>query len=908
MRVFLVLWISLAAGLAHAQEQPEETPQDPPAEVERPTFPILQRSVSVSLPDGTLEAGGPAREVLVTIAIGADGAVSDAQLVATTGDEVLDAAALQVAKALTFYPSTLAGEPIAVTIDYPVVFIPPPLPAPEVVPASLKGRIEVKGSLEPVELIDVVLYAATRREDAKPLPDPDSKKKPKPLAAEDYDLAEEPTASFTTPADGTFDLGDFPAGTYVIAVGSGGYKLQKWVEVLGEGVVREVVYRISPTGVPETVVVARRESDTPERVLTRDELRKMPGAGSDPLAALSALPGVVHTPASFGGGADAQAPVLRGASAEDSVLYLDGLPVPIIFHSISNFSITGDYLVDEAFLKPAATEARYGDLTGGVVGLDLRSPRNDRVGGFLDPGIGLFAFALEGPITKKSRFYVGLRRSNFELLFGAIFAAANIDFAVAPYFQDQQIILEADPTDWLTLSLGYIGTLDGIKLLDDEPDEDDPDPLIFSLLTDMHRIRLKADMEAPFGLTNKAQAALTFWGTEFRFTDVINITDKHTTVHVVDDVFVPIFPWLELNGGALLEVDSLDQTRITPIVVREDGGARDTIGSEEPLSGRQDEVRTWVGGYIGATLKPHSTVSITPEVRFDYFSSIDEIVPQVRGRIGLQPIDQLRFSVAGGRYVQSPSLEELNETTGNPELGAEGAWHVNGGVKITPGPWLTVDVQGYYKHLDNQVVTSNQASSFSGFADFSGLVEDEEEDPTHGLSNSGAGRIYGMELFARFGFLRGVGITGWLGYSLSWAERKDFADEDWRWFQHDRRHAVTALIQLALPGEVSFGARFQYQTGAPTTPIDDSTYYADAGFWVPEYGGLYTARGKPFHQLDLRLGKIVRHPKHKDEIYIDVQNIYASTNGDFAIPSYDYREEFAFTNIPSINFGVRVEF
>ncbi len=929
-------WIVALTLLIAAPVSAEEPPADPPPGAGDSTdaapsasFPILLRSVSVPLPEGTLEPGGDAQEVMVLIVIGVDGAVSDAQVATGSGNDALDAAALLAAKNLLFHPAQLAGEAVEVTLEYPIVFLPPPPEAPPILLSSISGKVEVKGSREAVGFIDIGLYAATlkppeeRREGAPEGDDTNveleddsgvldrwTKAKKDEWKAEDYDLADEAVATATAAEDGTFTLPDVPAGVYVVSLGSGGYRLEKYIERLPENVNRQVVYRIRPTGVPETVVVARRSNDAPERVLSGDQLKKMPGAGRDPMAAIRSLPGVVHTAQQFAASADAQAPVLRGASAEDSVLYLDGLPVPIIYHSMTNQSVTGDRIIDSAFLRPAAVEARYGDLTGGVVGLTLRSPKSDRIRGHIDPGIGEASASIEGPITKKSRFYVGIRRSYFELILGPLInEIADVDFAVSPFYQDQQVMFEADPTPWLKLGLGYIGTIDGMELLRSAEDEDDPNGLLFHLQTDMHRFYLKGDMTAKWGFKNRAHLALTFWDNELQFTDAFNTTDNHVTFHFADDVTLPATPWLEFAAGAILEIDSLTQIRNVPTPTREDSGPQVNAGANENLTGSQQEVRAWVGAYAGATFRPDKVLSITPEFRFDYFDSIQEAVPGLRARFGIEPIKQLRFSVAGGTYAQAPSSEELNEVTGNPDLTHEAAYHVNVGATIAPGPWLDVNVQGYFKYLEHQVVSSTQASSaFGGFADFGDLFSTDDPEPGNGLSNSGVGRIYGMELFARFGTLQRVGITGFLGYSLSWAERRDFEDEEWRYFQHDRRHGLTALVQFKLPAEVTIGARFQLQTGAPTTPVADSTYYADAGIWVPEYAGLYSGRGGPFHQLDIRLDKTFRERLHTVEIYIDVQNIYGSVNSDFEIPSYDYRTTVAFTNIPLINFGVRVEF
>jgi len=916
-----------AADKATTADQQAES--EPAAAAGGPTWPVPKFGVSASLPPEIEFPDELPLEVLLTIVIGADGAVIDAVVLDGCGIEQVDAVALRTVKLMKFLPSTLDGVPTTVTIDYPMVFLPPAAAEPELVAAKLSGRVEVKGSREPVALAEVALFVATAKpqedkdEDDKDKDDKDKDDKDKddkdkddkdkddkdPPDWKDFTLEDEAILTVTTGNDGRFDFGEVPPGTYVAALGSGGFKLERFVEIFAEGEQREVIYRIRPTGLPETIIVARSGSDIPERVLTRQQLKKMPGAGRDPMAAITSLPGVIHTPPQFGAGDQAQAPVLRGASAEDSVLYLDGLPVPIIFHSLSNFSITGDDLVDKAYLRPAAVDARYGDLTGGVVGLELRSPRSDRVGGFLDPGIGITSLALEGPITKNSRFYVGIRRSYLDVFMRLIIPAdAPIDFATFPFFQDQQILLELDPAPWLRLTLGYIGTIDGLELLDAEPDEDDPDPLIFNLRTDMNRIYVRADMKTPWGLTNRVHPAITFWGTEFQFTDVFQSTDRHTTFHLFDDLHVPILKWLSVDAGVSLEVDRLRQYRNSPIGIREDTGPRTSIGDEENLVGSDVDTRTWVGGYLSVPLKPVPQLTLVPEFRFDWFSSIGKFVPQVRARIGIKPHERVRISIAGGSFAQAPSPDELSSISGNPELGPETAWHVNAGIQLAPAEWLDLDVQGYLKTLQDQTVSSIEASGFGGFASFGGLGSASDDDPSHGLSNSGAGRIYGMEVFARFGLLRRVGITGWLGYSLSWAERKDFPDEEFRWFQHDRRHQLTALVQFALPGEVTLGARFQLQSGAPKTPVEDSVFYADIGQFVPVYGGLYTARSGPYHQLDLRLDKMFRKDKHTIDMYIDVQNVYAAKNSDFEIPSYDYRQEFGFFTPPTINFAIRVEF
>lgn len=892
---------------ADAAETDDAEPADDTAQ-QQVSFPVALGSLAPPpLPEGVLEPGNEPVQVMLEIAIDEEGDVMDASVKASSGIEEVDAAALESAYFLRFFPAQTAdGTPVGVTIDYPFVFLRPVPPPPQIPPARLSGRLEIKGERLGLPETLIELYPATRKEEFAE----DTKRFER---ADTWEPDDEAAYTVETDTDGNFVIDDIAPGVYLAITGGGAYKTERFVEDLDEGVLREVLYLVRPTGLSESTVVARRGGDTPSRVLTQQELRKMPGAGGDPIAAMQSLPGVIRqSPVQAGGFASTnQAPIIRGAASEDSVLYMDGLPVPILLHSITNQTITGDYILDQAYLRPAAPEARFGDLTGGVLGIELRNPKSERVGGFVDIGIGQSGAAIEGPITKKSRFYVGVRRTYFDLIIRLVYPQAErLQLTTAPFAQDQQAILEFDLADWVTAHLSYIGTLDGIKVVD-TGDEDSEERGLFDTRTDMHRFTLRGDFRLGKNkrIANRAGIALTLWGTEFNALDIISRRERHTTFHVFDDLNLPILPWLQLDSGFLVEIDGIRLSENLPRLSREDTGPSTSTGQEENVVGSGSTTRVWVGGYIGLPIKPIEMLTIAPEFRLDWRNDLTQVMPQVRGRIGFEPIEQLRISLAGGRYLQSPSSEELSSISGNPELGPEGAWHVNLAVNIQPGSFLNVNLQGYAKFLDNQTVSSNSFGDAAAFADLGFDFSDpDDDDPTNGLSNSGIGRIWGAELFTRFNLFPGGRLVGWLGYGLSWAQRKDFADEEWRFFQNDRRHQITAVLQARFPGEISLGARFQFQSGNPTTPVEKAVYFADIDQFVPTYGGLYTARNKPYHQLDLRLDKKIRQKTHTAEVFVDITNIYAAVTGDFVFYDYAYEEELTFQSFPNINVGVRVEF
>ncbi|MCP4870522.1 MAG: TonB-dependent receptor [Proteobacteria bacterium] len=911
--VIAVLGLFVALPAIAQEEEPEAAD-----EAVEPTLvaPYLLGMVSMPLPEGLLEPGTKPYDVVLSLLIDVEGLVEDVQVKVSSGIPGLDDHALEAAFMLQFNPALLDGVPTQVTLDYPFRFFPPPPPPPLIPPAVLTGRVEVKGSREAAPNIDVELYSATPApgyiegkpeegavgEDGEPIREARGPKH--------YTLSEQPAAVVEADEEGSFVFPDLTAGTYVAVVGGGAFRIAKFVETFEQGQAREVLYRLLPTGLAETVVVERRDGGSPERVLTRDELWKMPGSGGDPVAAVAQLPGVSIAP-SFALGAGEPAPVVRGAAQEDSVAILDGLPTPLLLHSLGQVSITGQFLVERAYLKPAAAEAEFGDLTGGVLGLDVRSPRSDRIGGFVQPGLGQSAIALEGPITEKARFYVGFKRSYFELL-GALFIPkdAPIDFVTFPFYQDQQAILQWDLHPNLTVQLDYIGATDGIDLFSrpGEEDEDQSSDRIFKQQINMHRIQAKLKFNHPSGFTNVVHPAITFWGESIQILTFIETLDRHTTFHLRDRFHAPVLPWLTIDGGVFLEVDNNRLSTKTFAFAREDTGPQTSIGDEPDFDGSERTTRVWVGGWVGATFQPHEVISITPEFRLDYWGALGQVSPQVRGRIGFRPTPWMGWTLAGGRYEQRPSRDEINSVTGNPELDPEGAWHINLGTILDPAPWLMIDVQGFAKFADNTVVSEGGGDAFSDlFAGFDAGAEDDE-DPTHGLSNSGAGRIYGAEVFSRFGTTKKVGLAGWLGYSLAWAERKDFPDEDWRYFQWDRRHQLTVLMQIKLPLEMQFGAKFIIQSGAPFTEVEGATFYADAGAFIPTYGEQYGARAKPYHQLDLRFDKRFRAKKYFVDFFVDVTNVYYAQTAAFTIYSFDYRETAGFSQFPAIDVGVRIEF
>jgi hypothetical protein len=118
----------------------------------------------------------------------------------------------------------------------------------------------------------------------------------------------------------------------------------------------------------------------------------------DALGILSASPDVVARPEA------ATALHVRGGSADQNLLLLDGVPIINPYHVGGALSALGLDVVSNARLSAAVPAARYGDFVSGVVALETRTPRRGaiRAGGRVAPD--LVRQTLEGSLPGGGAF------------------------------------------------------------------------------------------------------------------------------------------------------------------------------------------------------------------------------------------------------------------------------------------------------------------------------------------------------------------------------------------------------------------------------------------------------------------------------------------------------------------------
>ncbi len=309
---------------------------------------------------------------------------------------------------------------------------------------------------------------------------------------------------------------------------------------------------------------------------------------------------------------------------------------------------------------------------------------------------------------------------------------------------------------------------------------------------------------------------------------------------------------------------------------------------------------------------------LQPGLRFDYYKIIDRayLSPRISASYAIDPLTTLRG--AFGLYYQSPGYEKLFDRQiyfdlTNPaitELNAERALHyVFGLERLLTQEWQ-VRVEGYYKDFSDLIVQEKLSGTrytstlkpggdpryASGWTDPVAVVGDSLTSiPVNGAT----GAAYGIEfLLQKLGSVGDSKWSGWVGYTIAWANR--YRDGVTFPFNFDQRHTVNVVLNYKANDWLELGGNFQFGSGFPYTPplgfkpvvvmnTDSSgvkrpaigtNIFGETLFSIDRggEGTINSARLPTYHRLDIRATAYADWWGLDWSIYLDVINVYNHKN------------------------------
>lgn len=605
-----------------------------------------------------------------------------------------------------------------------------------------------------------------------------------------------------------------------------------------------------------------------------EDLRRIPGiAEADLLRAIEVLPGVVST-SDFSSSFH-----VRGGSADQNLILLDGIPILSPFHLGGFFSVFNADMMARAELSSGGFPVRFGGRVSSV--LEVESDPGD--GRFrVDGGVSLLATRVAvgdgfaGLGLADARWRVSARRSYFDVLMRPVF-----DF---PYhLTDLQGVFEG----WTRRGDRIrVSAYSGADVLDLTQLNAEDFPLRIDWKWGNDVIGGTWSRPRRGGGSLEMTAGFTRYGTALAFPDFADTrfrSEIREGLLKADLVTLPSERWRISTGGSL-ERFSFDN-------VAASGG---TVFNRGFGSG-------WLlGGYAQAEWVVPRAWVVETGLRLDgWLPDPGDPVVEAAPRLAVK-----RFLLDGtvavkgsvGRYTQFVhSVRDEELPIGLDVWVLSGARaprvvsdQVQGGVETFLGADWQLSAEAYWRRFDG-VLTFNTA-----------------EDPNDDFDDllRGHGTSWGWDLLAR---RDGEGLAGWV--ALSWLRaRRTFPDvlsplqprpEVTYAPIFDRRVDLDVVLRFPVGGGWLGGLRWNFGTGTPfTRALGSYAYYAPrlAGengrlFWqgasdgTDTFGGYAVLLGErngsrypAYHRLDVSVRKSWEKSWGRITPYVDVLNLYNRKN------------------------------
>jgi hypothetical protein len=656
------------------------------------------------------------------------------------------------------------------------------------------------------------------------------------------------------------------------------------------------------------------EAGTTTRVITGDEIKILPGLGeADVMRAVEVLPGVVST-SDFSSAFN-----VRGGSADQNLILLDGFPIFNPFHLGGLFSVFNSDVIARAELLSGGFGAEYGGRVSSV--LTVESEVGDSTFG-ADMGVSVLASrltlksGLPGAVPRalggqRGSWFVSGRRSYFDALLRPVTSF--------PYhLTDLQAGASVQTGGGGRLALtGYMGE-DVLDLSEfDPPGDEDAGSVLrvrWNWGNDVAGVRWTQPVR---GWVADTRLGVSRYAEAVRFPDFADTrfgsSVRETALRM--DLSREVSPVLGVQTGGELTGIRYDN-------YAEAGGTEFFGNADDGLFGAAyGQLRWQPGGWI---VEPGLRVDVARANAGACASGNGDAAPVVdpvniparanRTCVLLSPRLALKrfvgarrdaaVKVAAGRYVQFlHSLRDENLPVSND------TWIL---ADASVPPVVSDQVQlGVEKYWGETWYASAEAY----YRDYRGVTDlnsaDDPNDPNDDLL-TGDGNSYGLDLLVR----RGTGrLTGWTTVSLLRAERT-FPDPLAAGIEgvpqtitfapiFDRRVDVDVVMQYRLPARLEAGARWNYGSGTPfTRPVAQivgfETDITHGRYRVrrPEGGDpdvpLYVVLGDrnrerypAYHRLDVTLRRPYTRRWGTFTPYLQVLNVYNKRNVLFYFYNYD---------------------
>lgn len=660
------------------------------------------------------------------------------------------------------------------------------------------------------------------------------------------------------------------------------------------------------------------------------QLRKLPVilGEVDPLKTITLLPGVKS-------GGEASAGIyVRGGGPDQNLVLLDGIPVYNPNHLLGFFSIfNGDAIKNVEVIK-GGIPAEYGGRLSSVIAIDTRDGNKDSIKG--SGGIGLLSsrLSLEGPIVKgKSSFIISARRTYIDQV-GRLVASKRIG-KNGYFFYDVNAKADYNINSKNQLLFTFYSGRDQFAYRD--KNESEGNDRLFGVewgntlggLTWKGQINKRLRQETGIYYNGfSLDSHFDYSTTSFIFASGLQDVQART------DWTYKSNNWLLFKSGLQYIVH-----RFTP------GAGSFTTGVQDFKSQIVDQHAREAAGYFSANANITTALNIIAGLRYSYFNQVGptERVQYDEDGVPTGEVEQFAKGESIAKYYYpeprinllyklhnassikasyTRTIQYLHLATTSGATFPSDLWVPSSKV-LKPSNAEQVAI-GYFKNFHNNTWEASVETYYkvmNNQLEFKPGAQLLLNQNLEGQMIFGSGKAYGVELFIQ----KKVGkLTGWVGYTLSRAERtfpqlnggKPFP------YRYDRTHDLSIVANYRLSKKWEASAVFVYGTGnAVTLPTGRFTYYFGYNLSdqtpiftnIDQYGKVNDYRMPAYHRMDVAFTYTPQPEstrRFKSSWNFGVYNVYNRANPYFIYFDVDEEKQtvqgkmaYLFPIVPSVTWN-----
>jgi hypothetical protein len=634
---------------------------------------------------------------------------------------------------------------------------------------------------------------------------------------------------------GGYMTAQLPAGLHTLTVSAVGHYAYTFILTLESDTALQVLLRTRESLLRNVVVTASRNVQRNQmsiQSLSIAQIRKLPVilGETDPLKTITLLPGIKN------GGEAGAGIYVRGGGPDQNLVLLDGIPVYNPNHLLGFFSVfNGDAIKGIEVIK-GGMPAEYGGRLSSVIAVDSRDGNYDSL--HASGGIGLISsrLSLEGPLIKKrSSFVISARRTYIDQV--ARLIARDSIGNNGYFFYDINAKADFIINKSNKLNLTFYTGKD--KFTFDDDDNDGPTRMfnanwgntILGLSWDQRLGKKLKQQLAVIRNNFDLDSRVTFGTNSFLFSS--GLTDyqlKNDWVYTADS-------WIKWKWGWQYTRHSFRP-----------GAGSSNAGTQEFKSQINDQYAREAAAYLSTDINITPQLNMVAGLRYSYFNQVgptERVIygpdgspsgesevyrkgesiaeyhyPEPRVSFLYRLPNQASIKLSYTRTIQYLHLATTSAATFPSDLWVPSSKLIKPGIaeQIAAGYFkdfgngmYEMNVEAYYKTMSNQIEFKPGAQL---------LLNQNLE----GEMIFGSGKAYGLELFLQKKTGR---LTGWIGYTLSRAERTFPGMNEGKAFpyRYDRTHDVSIVANYKLNKKWEASGVFVYGTGnALTMPTGRFVY------------------------------------------------------------------------------------